>query len=63
MKLPKRLPHKERALTLVAGKIMEKIILVFIEKHLKDKAVISHSQHGFIRGKSCLTTQFAFVTT
>ncbi|RMC20264.1 hypothetical protein DUI87_01110 [Hirundo rustica rustica] len=34
---------------------MEKIILGAIEKHLKDNTVIGHSQHGFIRGKSCLS--------
>ncbi|KAJ7404457.1 hypothetical protein WISP_145572 [Willisornis vidua] len=35
---------------------MEKIILGHIEKHVKDKAVISHSQHSLMRGKSCLST-------
>ncbi|TRZ08523.1 hypothetical protein HGM15179_018580 [Zosterops borbonicus] len=34
---------------------MEKIILGAIEKHLKDNTFIGHSQHGFIRGKSCLS--------
>ncbi|KAJ7400673.1 rna-directed dna polymerase from mobile element jockey-like [Pitangus sulphuratus] len=32
---------------------MEKIILGDIEKHLKNNAVINHSQHGFMKGKSC----------
>lgn len=31
------------------------IILRVTEKHLKDNAVIGHSQRGFMRGKSYLT--------
>lgn len=60
--MSEKLKHKESNIISVAGKIIEKIILVVIEKHLKDTAVISHSQHGFKRGKSYLTTQFAFLT-
>ena len=37
----------------VPGKFMEKIILGVVEKHLKDSG---HSQHEFMRGKSCLTS-------
>lgn len=44
----------------VPGKIMEKIIPGVIEKHLKDNAVISHSQHRFTRGKSCLMNLISF---
>lgn len=40
---------------LVPGKIMGKIILRDIEEHLKDNAVICHSQHGFMRGEPCLS--------
>lgn len=43
------------SLTSVTGKIMENTILGGIEKHLKDNAVISHSQHRFMMGKSCLS--------
>ncbi|KAJ7411531.1 hypothetical protein WISP_102360 [Willisornis vidua] len=39
---------------------MEKIILGSIEKHLKDNADFSHSQHGFMRGKSCLSNLISF---
>ncbi|KAK4811130.1 hypothetical protein QYF61_019761 [Mycteria americana] len=42
------------------GKIMEKIILGAIERHLKDNAIIRHSQHGFTKGKSCLTNLISF---
>ncbi|KAJ7414124.1 hypothetical protein WISP_86689 [Willisornis vidua] len=39
---------------------MEEIILGGIEKHVKDNAVISHSQHSFMRGMSCLSDQISF---
>jgi len=39
---------------------MEKVILGFIEKHLRDNAVFGHSQHGFMRGRSCLTNLIYF---
>ncbi|KAJ7400016.1 RNA-directed DNA polymerase from mobile element jockey-like protein [Pitangus sulphuratus] len=39
---------------------MEKIILGNIEKHLKDNAVIGHSQNDFMRGKSCLSNWISF---
>ncbi|KAJ7399553.1 hypothetical protein BTVI_113901 [Pitangus sulphuratus] len=47
--------YRPASLTSVLGKVMEKIILEDIEKHLKDNAVTSHSQHSFLRGKSCLS--------
>ncbi|KAK4807096.1 hypothetical protein QYF61_018437 [Mycteria americana] len=52
--------HRPVSHTSVPGKIMEKIILGVIEKHLKDNAVIGQSQHGFTRGKSCLTNLISF---
>ncbi|KAJ7415608.1 hypothetical protein WISP_77244 [Willisornis vidua] len=39
---------------------MEKIILGGIEKHLEDSAVIGHSQHSFMRWKSCLSNLISF---
>ena len=42
------------------GKIMEKVILGVTEKHLRGNADIGHSQHGFARGKSCLTNLISF---
>ena len=35
-------------------------MLGVIEKHLKDNAVIGHSQHGFVRGRACLTNLVSF---
>ncbi|KAK4827810.1 hypothetical protein QYF61_021802 [Mycteria americana] len=48
------------SLTSVPGKIMVKVILGVIEKHLRDSAVTGHSQHRFMRGKSCLTNLISF---
>ncbi|KAJ7415951.1 hypothetical protein WISP_75089 [Willisornis vidua] len=39
---------------------MEKIILGCAEKHLKNNAVIGHSQHDFMRGKFCLPNLIFF---
>ncbi|GAB0207044.1 mitochondrial enolase superfamily member 1 [Grus japonensis] len=52
--------YRPVSLTSVPGKIMEKVILGAIEKHLRDNAVIGHSQHGFTRGKTCLTSLISF---
>jgi len=41
----------------VPGKIVEKIMLGAIERHLKNNEVIRHSQHV---GKSCLTNLMSF---
>ncbi|KAJ7404306.1 RNA-directed DNA polymerase from mobile element jockey-like protein [Willisornis vidua] len=46
--------------TSVPSKIMEKIILGGTEKHLKGNVVIGHSQHGFMRAKSCLSNLISF---
>lgn len=39
---------------------MEKIVLGVTEEHLKDSAVIGHSQCGFMRRKSCLMNLISF---
>lgn len=40
--------------TSTTGKLMKHLILETISRHVKDKEIIS-SQHGFSKGKSCLT--------
>ncbi|KAK4810895.1 hypothetical protein QYF61_013303 [Mycteria americana] len=47
--------YRPVSLTSVTGKIIGKLTLDAIERHLKNNAIIRHSQHRFTKGKSCLT--------
>ena len=47
--------YRPVSLTLVRGKVVEKIVLGDIERHVKNKAIIWHSQHEVMKGKSCLS--------
>lgn len=42
----------------VVGKLLEKLIGDEITKHLEKYEVIKTSQHGFLKGKSCLLNLF-----
>ncbi|GAB0181569.1 mitochondrial enolase superfamily member 1 [Grus japonensis] len=43
------------SLTLVLGKVVEQIILSAVTHRVQDNQVIRPSQHGFTKGRSCLT--------
>ncbi|CAM5146926.1 unnamed protein product [Eretmochelys imbricata] len=48
------------SLSSVHGKIMEQVVKETILKHLEERKVIRNSQHGFTKGKTCLTNLIAF---
>ncbi|GAB0209855.1 mitochondrial enolase superfamily member 1 [Grus japonensis] len=52
--------YRPVSLTSIPGKVMEQLILGVISKHVEEKKVIRSGQHGFTKGKSCLTNQIAF---
>jgi len=45
---------------LTSHNIMEHLMLETIYRHMKDKKVIRSSEHGFAKGKSCLTNLINF---
>uniref|UniRef100_A0A8B9D078 Reverse transcriptase domain-containing protein n=1 Tax=Anser brachyrhynchus TaxID=132585 RepID=A0A8B9D078_9AVES len=47
--------YRPVSLTLMLGKVIKQVILSAITQHMWDNLGIRPSQHGFMKGKSCLT--------
>jgi len=52
--------YRPVSLTSVPGKIMERFILSELTGHVKNNQGIRPSQHGFMKGRSCLTNLISF---
>ncbi|GAB0193288.1 mitochondrial enolase superfamily member 1 [Grus japonensis] len=52
--------YRPVSLTLVPGKIMERFILSALTRQVQDNQGIRPSQHGFMKGRSCLTNLISF---
>ncbi|KAK4828839.1 hypothetical protein QYF61_000896 [Mycteria americana] len=52
--------YRPISLTSVPGKLMEQVILSAITRHVENNQGIKPSQHGFRKGRSCLTNLISF---
>jgi len=52
--------YRPVSLTSVQEEIMEQFILSLFTRHVKDNQGIRPSQHGFMKGRSCLTNLISF---
>lgn len=56
----KILAEREAEVAIAYSPILERIVLGQIERHFKNKALIRHSQHEFIKGKTRLSNLISF---
>ena len=52
--------YRPVSLTSVPGKVMEQIVLSAITWHVWDNQAIRPSQHGVMKGRSCLINLISF---
>ena len=52
--------YRPVSLTSVPRKLMEQLILSTITQHVRDNQMIRPSQHGLMKGRSCLTNLISF---
>ena len=52
--------YRPVSLTSIVGKMMESVIAKNIREHLERHKLINESQHGFTKGRSCLTNLLSF---
>ena len=52
--------YRPISLTSVVGKMLEALIAREIRRHLEEHQLVRYSQHGFSKGKSCLTNLLSF---
>ena len=53
--------YRPVSLTNVAGKVMERIVKEELTLHIENNSLMSHTQHGFRRGKSVQTNMLSFL--
>lgn len=53
--------YRPTSLSCTLGKVMEKIVNKSLQSHLVHGKIINDSQHGFTRGRSCLTNLLDFL--
>ena len=53
--------YRPVSLTSIIGKTFEAIIRDALVRHLEDNHLITDSQHGFRKGRSCLTNLLGFL--